>query len=126
MTVQHFEARLWGMNHGENWETMCATTPGQIDGRDIGHPTSCVNKVRLASLVHFRMWLTQHTGDLCWHGRNVGAAPEVLLNAYVDPSLPLDVLALLEELSLFSLWSRCSCLLSVPGRPHCGYMYCVE
>ncbi|RDX53917.1 hypothetical protein OH76DRAFT_1164111 [Lentinus brumalis] len=49
--IAHFEARLWGMNHGENWETMCATTPGQIDGRDIGHPTSCVNKGIFAGMV---------------------------------------------------------------------------
>ncbi|KAI0720297.1 hypothetical protein C8T65DRAFT_634056 [Cerioporus squamosus] len=42
--IAHFEGRLWGINRGESWETMCATTPGQINGRDIGHPTICENR----------------------------------------------------------------------------------
>ncbi|RPD66991.1 hypothetical protein L226DRAFT_565756 [Lentinus tigrinus ALCF2SS1-7] len=46
-----YQARLWGINHGDDWENMCKTTPAQIGGRDFGHPTTCDNRGGLHGMV---------------------------------------------------------------------------
>jgi len=42
--LHRWEARLWGLHHGENWENMCSTTPAEISGIYFGGATYCQNR----------------------------------------------------------------------------------
>ena len=59
------EARLENIQSGENWETMCNTTPNVVHGIKFKNPTSCENRVRavsslLLSPLHRSTQLTAH------------------------------------------------------------------
>ena len=38
---------------GDNWQEICATTPGHIQGKDFDGPTSCATWVSLTSVCFF-------------------------------------------------------------------------
>ncbi|KAI0750973.1 hypothetical protein C8Q80DRAFT_543533 [Daedaleopsis nitida] len=49
--MKRIEARLWGIQHGDNWEKMCATTPATIDGQLFDHPMTCDNRGSISGMV---------------------------------------------------------------------------
>ena len=44
--IQRYESVLENLQQGDDWHIMCATTPGQIQGRSFDGPTSCASWVR--------------------------------------------------------------------------------
>lgn len=53
-----WEARLWNIKRGDDWMTMCSTTPATIQGIQFDHPTYCVDE-GIAGIMG--MWETQDT-----------------------------------------------------------------
>ena len=47
---QRYEARLLGLHHGDDWDTMCKTTPIVINGVHFDHPMTCEDRVRASWL----------------------------------------------------------------------------
>ena len=43
--LQRYESGLVNLQGGDNWQEMCATTPGHIQGKDFDGPTSCATWV---------------------------------------------------------------------------------
>ena len=39
--LQRYESGLVNLQSGDDWQEMCATTPGHIQGKDFDGPTSC-------------------------------------------------------------------------------------
>jgi len=51
-----WEARLWNIKRGDDWMTMCSTTPATIRGINFNHPTYCVDN-GIAGMIG--MWDTE-------------------------------------------------------------------
>ena len=43
--LQRYESRLMNLQSGDDWQEMCATTPGHIQGKYFNGPTSCATWV---------------------------------------------------------------------------------
>ena len=43
--LQRYESGLVNLQGGDDWQEMCATTPGHIQGKDFDGPTSCATWV---------------------------------------------------------------------------------
>lgn len=48
--LQRIESRLWNLQKGDDWATICATTPADIHDIHYPQPTYCHDKVRVIEI----------------------------------------------------------------------------